>query len=249
MTPLIAAVWYRKPAMVAFLLDQPGINVELVSVLGISARDFIDLGARDGDTYAERQNAEIRRLFDAYDAARAETLRSQQLFSALVDPELAAEGKTARVRELIADGNTTAPVYSSGSDAHSPLLVAARDGLADAVAALLDAGADQTATDTYMHAVAVHKAGFMGHADVLRALVAAPRFDQVADAQGPYNGYTPLHDATWHGNTDAVRVLLGAGVRTDLVAWDGKTALDLAREYHYGDIVELLEPGAQVSRA
>lgn len=34
-----------------------------------------------------------------------------------------------------------------------------------------------------------------------------------------------LHDATWHGHTDAVNVLLLAGVRQDLVAWDGLTPL------------------------
>lgn len=246
-TPLMAAVWFRKPDMVAFLLDQPGINVELVSAMGATARGFIDFGAREGDPHAQRQRDRMRELFDAYEAHRAELLRSQPLFSVLVDPELDAEAKTTRVSRLLAGGarvDTTAPVYSSGSDGHTPLLVAARDGLTDVVALLLDAGADQTATDTYMRAVPAHKACFMGHAEVLRLLVAAPRFREIAEAQGPYNGYTPLHDATWHGHTDAVRVLLDAGVRTDPVAWDGKTALDLAREYDYGDVVRLLRAAA-----
>ncbi len=95
-----------------------------------------------------------------------------------------------------------------------------------------------------MRAVPAHKAAFMGHADVMRALAEASGFDDIKDVQGPYNGYTPLHDAVWHGHVDTVRVLLAEGVRTDLQGWDGKTALDLAIEYHYDDIAELLTHAA-----
>ena len=48
------------------------------------------------------------------------------------------------------------------------------------------------------------------------------------DAQGPYNGYTPLHDAVWFGQADAVRTLLELGVPTHVRGLDGRTPLDIA---------------------
>jgi ankyrin repeat protein len=50
------------------------------------------------------------------------------------------------------------------------------------------------------------------------------------DYQGPSNGYTPLADALWHGFAECASVLIDAGARTDIVAYDGKRALDLAIE-------------------
>jgi uncharacterized protein len=109
------------------------------------------------------------------------------------------------------------------------------------VAALLAAGADQTLTDEYMHAVPAHKATYGGHAEVLQLLANAPGFDVVINAQGPFNGYTPLHDAVWHGHTACVRVLVDAGARLDLKGLDGKTPADLAQEYGYDDCLALLQ--------
>lgn len=89
-----------------------------------------------------------------------------------------------------------------------------------------------------MKATPGHKAAYMGHSQVARRLVENDNLE--LDAQGPYNGYTALHDAVWHGHTSTVRVLVEAGVRTDLRGLDGRTALDMAREYGYEEIVALL---------
>jgi Ankyrin repeats (3 copies) len=82
-----------------------------------------------------------------------------------------------------------------------------------------------------MKATPAHKAGYMGHADVARLLVADPRLE--LDAQGPFNGFTPLHDAIWHGHTETARVYIDAGARLDLRALDGRTPLEMARDYGY----------------
>jgi len=136
--------------------------------------------------------------------------------------------------------NSISPVWSSGSDGHTPLLVAARDGNTEAVAALLASGADQTLSDEYMHAVPAHKAAYNGHTDVLKLLAAAPGFEEVLNLQGPVNGYSPLHDAVWHGHVGCVQILVAAGARTDLVGHDGKTPSDLAIDYGYPDCLALL---------
>jgi uncharacterized protein len=129
-------------------------------------------------------------------------------------------------------------------DGHTPLLDAAREGHLEVVRVLLEAGADPRIVDRgNMKATPAHKAAYMGHAEVARLLVADPRLE--LDAQGPYNGYTVLHDATWHGHLDTARVLVEAGARLDLRGLDGRTPLDMAREYGYSDLIQLLEHAQQ----
>lgn len=244
-TPLMAAVWYRKPDLVTFLLQHPEINVELRSVFGATAAELIGFGASAADEGAQLQDDILRRLFAQYRQRRERQIAAQPLFVAMTAPDADQHGKAARVRQLLdadahQDVDSVSPVLSSGSDGHTPLLVAARDGNTDAVAALLAAGADQTVADHYMAAVPAHKAAYGGHADVLRLLADAPGFDSIKDAQGPYNGYPPLHDAVWHGHLAAAQVLVNAGARTDLAGLDGKTPTDLAREHSYHELVDLL---------
>ena len=105
---------------------------------------------------------------------------------------------------------------------------------------LLKAGADQTIPDHYMKAVPLHKAAYMGHAAVIQALSRFAGYSAVIDLTGPNNGYTPLHDAVWHGHLEAVQVLLETGARIDIRGHDGKTPRDLANEYRYVKIAKLL---------
>lgn len=241
-TPLMAAVWSRHPGFVALLLDLPEINTELRSTFGATAVELVGFGARPGDDRARREDDRLGHLFAEHRRRRAERLAAQELFGLLTETARPASDPD-RVRRSIEGGasvDTVSPVTSSGSDGHTPLLVAARDGDVRAVAALLAAGADQTLVDHYMAAVPAHKAAYNGHAAVLRLLADAPGFDAVKDAQGPFNGYTPLHDAAWHGHLAAAEVLVAAGARTDLRGFDGRTPLDLARLHRYPELVDLL---------
>lgn len=45
----------------------------------------------------------------------------------------------------------------------------------------------------------------------------------------------------WHGHLETARVYIAAGARLDLRELDGRTPLDMAREYGYADLAELLE--------
>ncbi|WP_157626444.1 ankyrin repeat domain-containing protein [Rhizobium leguminosarum] len=60
------------------------------------------------------------------------------------------------------------------------------------------------------------------------------------DAQGPYNGLTALHDAAWHGHLDAVRSLIKAGARLDLLGHAGLTPRALVLQYGYNEIASSL---------
>ena len=235
MTALMVAVWHRQPDAAAALLAHPDIDLAVRSRLGMTAEDMLD--------DATPQDTALRASFAAFHA-RAETQRDgQALVAVLEDPALSAADKDVRVTSLLrqgADPNVMAPAGSPANPGHTPLLIAARDGLADVVRALLAAGADITRVDQFMLAHAAHKAAYMGHADVLRALARHPRFPEIADKQGPFNGYTALHDAVWHGHVEAVRVLIGAGVRLDLRGYDGRTAAEIAQGAGYDAIVALI---------
>lgn len=119
-------------------------------------------------------------------------------------------------------------MVGSFEDGHTALLVAAREAHGDIVRELVAAGADVNAVEPVFGAVPLHKATYNGHADITRMLTAARGIN--LDYQGASNGYTPLHDALWHGFANCAGILLDAGARTDIVAYDGKFPLDLAIE-------------------
>jgi ankyrin repeat protein len=225
-TPLIDAVWHKRLPMVEFLLDRDA-NPDIRAHGGYSAGEF-QFAFGDDDFTPYREAIQHAR------EARAERDREPLRLAAL-------NGDAARVREIISQG---ADIDRMSVDGHTPLLDAAREGHLEVVRVLLEAGADPRIVDRgNMKATPAHKAAYMGHAEVARLLVADPRLE--LDAQGPYNGYTVLHDATWHGHLDTARVLVEAGARLDLRGLDGRTPLDMAREYGYSDLIQLLEHAQQ----
>jgi ankyrin repeat protein len=221
-TPLIDAVWHKHLPMVEFLLER-GADTEVRARLGYTAGEMRMLAGRDDMTPYEEA---IARACRERAARRDEPLR-----------RAAREGDAVAARAAIAAG---ADLDSLDADGQNPLLDAAMYGHAEVVAVLLEAGADPRIVDRgNMLATPGHKAGYMGHAEVARLLVADPRFE--IDAQGPYNGFTALHDAVWHGHRDAAAVYVEAGARLDLRSHYGTTPLEMARQYGYADIVALLE--------
>jgi ankyrin repeat protein len=143
------------------------------------------------------------------------------------------------------DADAVAAELEAGADVNAlspsgftPLMVASQNGDAAIVRLLLDAGASARIVDPLMKATPGHKAGYRGHADVARVLVDGSDLD--VDAQGPYNGYTALHDAVWHGHAKAAQAFVEGGARLDLEGLDGRTPLDMAVEYGYDDIAAML---------
>jgi ankyrin repeat protein len=221
-TPLFDAVLYKHLPMVKYLLDR-GADPDLGALGGIAPGDLEPLFL--GDDFSPYREAIEQSRRD-----RAERADDPLRLAAL-------EGDATRVRELIEAG---AAVDRIALDGNTPLLDAARLGHADVVRVLLEAGADPRVVDQgNMKATPAHKAGYMGHADVAHLLVADPRLE--LDAQGPFNGYTALHDAIWHGHLETARVYVEAGARLNLRALDGRTPVEMARDYGYPEIVDMLE--------
>lgn len=238
-TPLINAIWYRNTECVEFLLAQPRINIELKTYFGVTAQEMLNATKATND--CERDEVrQMQKVFENYQQNKIEV----PLIDVLAEQGLAFEEHPQYLDKYIdqaQDINQQTTVCSSRYDCHTALHVAARDGLAKTCERLLKLGADVAVQDAYMHSTPIHKAAYMGHADVIKVLSTANNFHETVDEQGPYNGYTALHDAIWHGHVDAARALIDAGAKRNLRGHDGLTPLDLAVMYEYEEIVELFE--------
>lgn len=230
------AVLHKHEEAVRLLLDR-GARTTIRSHWQQTA---LDLARRDGFDA-------IARPIEARDASDAERVRALTLLAAV------KAGDIGEVERLIAAGapvNARAPLVGSLDDDYTPLGLAAREGRADIVRVLLDAGADPRRVVGLMGGTPVHEAAYFGHADVLRAMTEKPgRAGTLApelDAQGLYNGLTALHDAVWHGHLEAARTLVDAGTRLDLRTDAGLTPRELAVLYGYDDLARFL---AEAERA
>lgn len=243
-SPLMIAVWYSRPENIKELFKAKDLNINLKTPQGLTAEQWIGGWDQELDKNEIQLINSIKDLFSEYKRGQMKTLKSQKLINVLLDRSKSEKEKTAAVKKLIAQGenvNQIQPVIGNGNDTHTPLLIAARSGYTEIVKELLSAGADQTMPGHLMNAVAFHKAAYKGHPEILKLLVNAKGAKKVINDVGPNNGYTPLHDAIWHGNTEAAKVLIDAGARTDLKTYEGDTPLELARRYKYSEIVRYLE--------
>jgi len=150
--------------------------------------------------------------------------------------EAAATGRTARLRDLIADDPSLANIYSP--DGFTPLGFAVFFSQPEIVKALLDAGADvNLPSRETMKVTPLASAAAAKQTELARVLIANGA-NVNARAAG---GHVPLHEASANGNLELVKLLLESGADVNAKTDDGKTALDFAIEYKRDDIVELLK--------
>ena len=258
-TALHKAAQSGNADVIALLVDAGAFIDQQSPVLGNTAlidavlhkqaeavRALLDRGARTGIRNHWQQSAlelapdegleAIARLIEARDARDAERIAALTLIAAV------KSGDTASLERAIAAGapvNERVPVTGTLDDDYTPLAIAAREGRADLVRLLLDAGADPRRVIGLMRGTAVHEASYFGHAEIIRLFAAADAPIEL-DAQGPYNGLTPLHDAAWHGHVEAAKALVAAGAPLDLVTHAGLTPRGLAGLYDYHDLARFL---------
>ena len=239
-TPLIDAVWCKQVGMVRFLL-QRGASVTIVGHHQQTVFNFLgsDPIWTAGFTTPsdEAWGRDISKLCEEKRDADQRHIDEQPLMAAVMAGDLVV------VKDLIqtgADVNAISPIIGSGNDGQTPLLVACFLGYSEIVRALLQAGAKETINDYLMAATPAHKACYAGRPEALNVLLElAPGIDLTA--QGPYNGYTALHDSCWHGHIDNVKILLEHGVPLEQRSHQGHTPAEFARFLGYEDIAQLIE--------
>lgn len=222
-TPLMDALWYKWPAIVDYLLEA-GAGLNLSTHYGFSMIQHFEYEL-NVNTIGKDKLLQAEKMLKARQQSDEQKVESQKLMAAVTSSDLET------VKQLLRSGvdvDERAPILNGFNDAHTPLLVAARDGHTEIVEALLVAGADVNAVEPTFGAVPLHKAVYNGRADITQMLVEQPGID--INFQGATNGYSPLHDALWHGYADCVEVLLNAGARLDLKGHDGKIPQDIAVE-------------------
>jgi ankyrin repeat protein len=89
-----------------------------------------------------------------------------------------------------------------------------------------------------MKASALHAAAYAGRTEAARLLI---QYNVEVDKQGPYNGYTALHDAIWQNHVETAKVIIDAGANLGLKNNAGQTPLEFARTRGQKELVALLE--------
>ncbi|MEE8106505.1 MAG: ankyrin repeat domain-containing protein [Planctomycetota bacterium] len=146
----------------------------------------------------------------------------------------AAVGDADRLAEHLSENPSV--VNTHAADGNTALHLAAFFRHGDAVAALLDAGADSDAVAKNRSKVRpIHSAIAGGSIEVARQLLEAgakPNTQQ-------HGGWTAIQAAAHTGNLEMVRALLGHGADPHIPGDDGKTAFDFASEHP--DVLALLD--------
>jgi ankyrin repeat protein len=220
-TPVMDALWYKAPEVVKLLVER-GANLNLSTHYGFTMWDHLEF-ERNVNARGRETMEEIARILEGARDARQQQIAGQPVMVAT------EKGDLDGVKQAIAAGADVDAVYphvNTFSDGHTPLLVAARDNHAEIVRELLANGAKVRVVDWVFKGSPIHKATYNGRPDILTMLMEHPDID--LDVQGTINGYTPLHDALWHGYTECAQMLIYAGARLDLRGHDGKLPLDVA---------------------
>ena len=118
-------------------------------------------------------------------------------------------------------------VAHPGREKRTRLMYAAWRGDTARVVWLLARGAPREAKDIFTGWTALHWASTNGHADAMRALLAAgANVEAVAAA---FAGWRPLHTATLYGSVTAATLLLDAGADVNALDNRGRSPLSWAK--------------------
>jgi ankyrin repeat protein len=137
-------------------------------------------------------------------------------------------------------------VNAPDDESYTPLYGAANNGHVE-VCKLLVAHAARVDAQTDEGLTPLHGAAQYGYEEVCEFLIAQKASVEARLMPGyvfnddPMGQFTPLHLAVYGNRLEAVKALVAAGADTGARTQDGKTALDLARQRGYREIVGYLE--------
>lgn len=157
----------------------------------------------------------------------------------------AAEGNIQQVRQLLSEKKGIDVNWKGNfGNGNTVLVGAAGSGSAGLVDALLRAGANPNAAGIG-GVTPLYLAASEGRVDVMRMLISAGA--DVNQAASRY-GETPLMVVAVRGHYDAARMLLEAGADASARRNDGRTARQMAAQYHNNSVANLLGTTAALPR-
>ena len=221
-TPLLDALFFKKKAH-----GKEIINLLLKSGASLAVKTRAGFTPLEAAKLLKDQEA-VQQIED--EMAMRYTLKGSALMKAVKNKDLKA------IQKCLADPQT--PIDEADIEGFTPLLWAAREGMAQITTVLLSHGANPNHLDIWMGANSGHKAAYWGRTEVLKLLV---KTNLDINARGLSNGYTPLHDAVSGNHLETVRVLLDAGAKTDIKGHDGLTPLDIAKANGNTELLRILE--------
>ena len=229
-TPIMDALWYKSASMIEELLKY-NPNIETKTHYGFTLWDHLNYEASAQGTNAGKQLfATIESLIYTYRDSCASQVEHQTLLTATQNGDTESAHKA--ILEGTIDLEERHPHVNSFSDGHTALLIACRDNHPAIVDLLLEAGAEVDSFDWIFKGYTIHKATYNGRADILKKLLSSSKMTaKIVNVQGRINGYSPLHDALWHGFEDCARLLLDdPRCLLGLVGHDGKDELAICSE-------------------
>ncbi len=233
-TALMDAIWFKQVECCMYLLDMDA-EIGINTTYGFDIDTHIDFAIQVNSSENEKAKLERIKQYVEDRRKRDKERQNNALFTAVLNGDLA--GVKAAV-SAGADIEIRYPMVNGFNDGHTPLIIASRENHADIVRYLLEQGADVNAIEPIFGAVPLHKATYNGLPVILRILLSAKDVD--VNYQGYTNGYTPLHDALWHGYENCAELLLDYGVDLSLRGHDGKLALDIAADV-FGENASITE--------
>lgn len=206
-TPLIRAAINGHTSIVILMLDHGNANIEGVDVDGRTALFHATL---------EGQARTVKALLDR--DANTEIQDSMQ-FTPLC--RAAESGRLAIVEKLLM---AKANVHASNCDNWTPLSEASHHGHRKVAEALLVCGADTESPD-YLDSIPLIRAAQAGRLSLVILLLDTGKANINATN---HDGWTSLHEASFHGYPDVVKALLDRGASTGIRSKQHRTALDIA---------------------
>lgn len=153
---------------------------------------------------------------------------------------VAAQNGFNNVIELLLSKSTNADLRNSSDQ--TPLMLAAWARYPQTVTLLIKRGANPSAYDRYgctaLHTPWDAKPANANYTSVMEILV-ANKAPINAQARVPL-GYTPLMGAALVGDKETVELLLDAGARVNIADERGESAVLIAEQQHYPDVVAAL---------
>lgn len=233
-TALMDAIWYKQVECCKYLLDA-NADIGISTYYGFTIDEHIEFSISVNSKEEEKEKLRQIKKYVEERRKNDKEAASRQLFKGVLEDNLKI---VKNAIEAGADIEMRYPMENGFNDGHTPLIIASRENRADIVRYLLEKGADANAVEPVFGAVPLHKATYNGLPVILKILLNVDGID--VNYQGYTNGYTPLHDALWHGYEECANILLDYGVDLEIRGHDGKLPLDIAVDV-FGESAKITE--------